>query len=104
MKTTIIRIAFLLIVLGFYGCFNPYKDKTRYPKSVDYSVVSRSPFFNKKNTTLTIDTINNLLIVRLTLNAMRDLPYPINTKDKDTLTETAFNFDFYCNGSINSRG
>lgn len=99
MKTAI-RIFLLLLTLGFYGCFNPYKEKIRTPKSVDYSVVSRSPLFNKKNTSLTIDTLNNSLIVKLTLNGMKDLPYPIDKKDKDTLNETAFNFDFYFNGKI----
>lgn len=97
---TIIRISFLLIILAADGCVNPYKDKARYPKSVDYTVVSRSPYFNKKSTTLTIDTLNNSLIVSLTLNAMEDLPYPIDKKDKDTLSETALHFDFYCNGKI----
>lgn len=99
MKTDI-RILFLLLFLGLYSCFNPYKHKERLPQSVDYTVVSRSPFFNKKNTKLTIDTLNNLLIIKLSTNSMNDLPYPIDKKDKDTLSETALHFDFYCNGKL----
>lgn len=49
---------------------------------------------------LKIDTLNNLLIVILNLNPMGDFPFPIDNKDKDTLHQTAFNFDFYLNGEI----
>lgn len=97
---TVFWIFLLLITIGLTGCFSPFKKKPDLPKSVDYTLVSRSPFFNKKNTALTIDTLNNTMIVKLTLNAMKDLPFPINKKDKDTLTQTAFNFDFYYDNKL----
>ena len=96
----IIRLIIFIFAFLIYGCLNPLKKKPQLPQSVDYTVVSRTPDFNKKNTSLTIDTINNLMIVRLIVNPAKKLPYPINTKDKDTLDQTAFNFDFYQNGKI----
>lgn len=99
MKFTL-RFFILICVFSLSACFSQFKEKPKFPKAVDYTVVSRTPLFNKKNTSLTIDTLNNLLIIKLTLNAMRDLPFPIDKKDKDTLNQTAFNFDFYNNGKI----
>jgi hypothetical protein len=96
----IFRFIILICILSASACFSPFKEKPNLPKSVDYTVVSRTPMFNKKNTTLTIDTLNNLLIIKLVLNPMMDIPYPIDKKDKDTLNQTAFNFDFYSNGKI----
>lgn len=96
------RIWFILLscIFSASACFSPNKKRPRPPKAVDYTVVSRTPFFNKKNTTLTIDTLNNSLLIKLDLNPMRDLPFPIDKKDKDTLSQTAFNFEFYSNGKI----
>lgn len=90
----------LTCIVSISSCFSPFKEKPRLPKGVDYTVVSRTPLFNKKNTTLTIDTLNNLLIIKLILNPTRDFPFPIDLKDKDTLSQTAFNFDFYSNGKL----
>jgi len=91
---------FLIYIFTASACFSPFRKKPKLPKSVNYTVVSRTPLFNKKNTTLTIDTLNNLLLIKLTLNQMSDIPFPIDKKDKDTLNQTAFNFDFYTNGKI----
>ncbi len=96
----ILRIFSLIALISFSGCFNPLKEKERVPQSVDYTVVSRSPLFNKNNTSLTIDTLNNMLSIKLTLNAVNKLPLPVDKKDKDTLYNTAFNFDFYCNNQL----
>ena len=100
MMKFVTRFFILICVVSLSACFSPYKEKPKLPKAVDYTVISRTPLFNKKNTTLTIDSLNNFLIIKLTLNSMRDLPFPINLKDKDTLNQTAFNFDFYSNGKI----
>lgn len=100
MMKFILRIFILICIFSICACYSPNREKLKFPKAVDYTVVSRTPFFNKKNTSLTIDSLNNLLIIKLTLNAMRDLPFPIDMKDKDTLNQTAFNFDFYSNGKI----
>lgn len=90
----VIRFFILICLLSASACYSPFKKKKQVAEPVDYTVVSRSPLFNKKNTTLTIDTISNLLIVKLDLNLTKDFPFPINNKDKDTLNQTAFNFDF----------
>ncbi|CAN5463921.1 hypothetical protein BH10BAC1_BH10BAC1_20480 [soil metagenome] len=82
------------------SCLSPFKGKQPLPKSVDYTVVSRSPLFNKQNTTLSIDTCNNRMIIQLDLNKIKDFPFPINKTDKDTLFNTAFNFDFYFNNQL----
>ncbi|HLC83795.1 MAG TPA: hypothetical protein VJI69_08185 [Bacteroidia bacterium] len=100
MMKFIIRFYILICFFSICACYSPNREKLKFPKAVDYTVVSRTPLFNKKNTSLTIDSLNNLLIIKLTLNPMRDLPFPIDMKDKDTLTQTAFNFDFYSNDKI----
>ena len=99
--STFTRIFFFIITLTIVSCWQkPPVDMLRLPESVNYTVVSRSPLFNKKNTTLSIDTCNNRMIITLDLNQIKDFPFPINGKDKDTLFNTAFNFDFYYNNKL----
>lgn len=92
-----IRISFWLLFLSLFGCVSPFKEKPKLPQPVNYSVVSKSAWFNKKNTTLSIDTLNNVVIIKLNIHPTQALPYPVDSKDHDTLIYTAFNFDFQQN-------
>lgn len=58
-------------------------------------------FFILKSLSFSLDSLNNSLLIRLTINELKkDFPFPVNTEYKDTLTKTAFNFDFYNNGRL----
>lgn len=75
--------------------------KETIPKPVNYSVIKKSAVFNRKNMSFSLDSLNNSLLIRLTINELKkDFPFPVNTEYKDTLTNTAFNFDFYNNGRL----
>lgn len=89
-----LRFLFLVTII-FSGCLLPSskKKKEELPQNLPYTVVSRSPHFNKKNITFKLDTVNHFLNVRLNLEKMKDLPFPV--VEKDTLRATAFHFDFY---------
>ena len=100
MKKTV-QLLFLLIIVTLAGCYIPsHKEKTDEPQGLDYTIVSRTPHCNKKYFKVTIDSSIHFLNIRLNLKAMKDLPFPIFEKEKDTLCLTAFNFDFYCNNKI----
>ncbi|MDO9187759.1 MAG: hypothetical protein Q7W13_17255 [Bacteroidia bacterium] len=70
------------------------------PKPVNYSVLQKSAFFNEKNISFSIDSLNNVLYVNLTVNDLKNFPFPVDRKSKDTLFKTAFNFVFYCDNKI----
>lgn len=87
------------ICLLFCACVHPFVDEQQ-PKPVDYSVVSKSIFFNTNNITFSIDTAHSTLFVKFKLSSLKNFPFPIVTKYKDTLTRTAFNFEFYSNNKV----
>ena len=44
--------------------------------------------------------MNNMLLINMEIDALKNCPFPINQQYKDTLANTFFHFDFYCNGKI----
>ncbi|MCE9538228.1 MAG: hypothetical protein K8R85_03300 [Bacteroidetes bacterium] len=70
------------------------------PQPVNYTVLKKSSFFNEKNISFSIDSLNNVLYVRLTVNGLKIFPFPVDKKSKDTLFKTAFNFVFYSDSKI----
>ena len=99
MKTKKSVLFSLVVIAGFYGCLPETIVKQAVPKPIKYTVLEKSAVFNRKNIAFSMDSLNNKLFIRLTLNGLpKNFPFPVNTKFHDTLTSTAFNFDFYSNG------
>ena len=65
------------------------------PVPIGFKTITKSSFFKDEYITLTVDSLDNTLYFSLSIKANNNIPYPINTTYKDTLTRTAFNFDFY---------
>lgn len=87
-------------IIHLSSCVNRGYNEMDIPKPVNYSVIKKSAFFNEKNTSFSIDSLNNTLRIKLIINELRNFPFPISQKYKDTLFKTAFNFDLYCKGKI----
>ncbi len=99
MKTKSRILFFLIGICSVWGCIRETSVKVAIPKPVNYTVTEKSAFFHRKNMSFSIDSLNNKLFIHLTINELQKaFPFPVNTKYKDTLTKTAFNFDFYHNG------
>jgi hypothetical protein len=97
MKSKSHILFFILTICCVCGCVR----EVLVPKPVSYTVIEKSTAFNNKNVSFSIDSLNNRLFLRLTINQLsKEFPFPVNTKYKDTLTKTAFNFDFYSNGKL----
>lgn len=97
-KLKILFSFFCLVYLN--SCeYNRYNEAA-IPKPVNYSVLQKSAFFNEKNISFSIDSLNNSLYIKLTIKALKDFPFPVNKQSKDTLFKTAFNFVFYCDNRI----
>jgi len=67
------------------------------PKPVNYTIVSKSEVLNPKNIVFTIDSLNNILKFSLSINPLT-IAFPIHAPFNDTLSKTAFYFEFYNNG------
>lgn len=91
---------FLIITFSFFSCVNSHREEKVEPKPVSYSVLNRSSYFNKNNITFTIDSLNNTLLVKLTIKELKNFPFPIHPQFHDTLFKTAFTFDLYSNNKI----
>ena len=86
-----IKLKFLLFLSGMIylnGCVNLNPTVENIPKPINYSVLQKSAYFNRKNISFTIDSLNNVLYINLTTNALKDFPFPINKKYNDTLFKT----------------
>lgn len=70
------------------------------PIPIGFKTLTKSSFFKDDYITLTVDSLDNTLYFSLSIKANNNIPYPINTTYKDTLTRTAFNFDFYYNNQL----
>lgn len=90
----------MIFTFSFFSCLNLHPEKKTEPKPVSYSVLNRSNYFNKNNISFSIDSLNNMLFVKLNIKELRNFPFPINSDYQDTLFKTAFTFDFYCNNKI----
>lgn len=99
---SVIRFALVITTLIIiHSCSrNNDRDKPHLPQPVAYTVIQKSAFFNKKNMSFSIDSLNNTLFIHLTINQIKDLPFPVNSTHNDTLTNTAFHFDLYSNGKL----
>lgn len=98
MKNYVLYILFISVSFG--ACVPERSEKKITLQSVKYSVVEKTTAFTPENTTLTIDSMNNTLYVHFSIHRLKkDFPFPINRELNDTLTHTAFNFQFYCNGN-----
>lgn len=67
-------------------------------KPLAYTSKDRSPLFHEKNIGFQLDTGANTLQVTLELHLQNNFPFPINQPYKDTLRNTAFEFEFLENG------
>lgn len=99
MNTKSYILLFLLCICSVLSCIREKPVEIKVPKPVSYTVIEKSTVFHRKNMSFTLDSINNSLIIRLTINELpKTFPFPVNSQFQDTLTKTAFNFEFYSNG------
>jgi hypothetical protein len=98
-KSNLKFILFVFCADVLVSCSNDYYKKPA-PKPVDYTVIQKSPLFNKKNISFSLDSLNNELFIKLTIKELKDFPFPINKQYNDTLTKTAFTFNMYFNNKI----
>ncbi len=100
MKDQLKFLFFLFCAIYLGGCINREHNKENMPKPISYSVLQKSVYFNRKNISFSIDSLSNTLFVKLTINGLKDFPFPINQQYNDTLFKTAFVFTFYCDNKI----
>ncbi len=100
MKTIIKFIFFSFVTIYLSSCVNRGNNDDIIPKSLNYSVIQKSAFFNKNNISFSIDSLKKTLYIKLTINGLKDFPFPINKEYNDTLFKTVFDFNFYCDGKI----
>jgi hypothetical protein len=95
-----IKFLFFLFCLAcLWGCGVGGMRPKEVLKPVSYSVVERSAVFHRKNMAFSLDSLGNNLLIHLTINELgKNFPFPVNKEYNDTLTKTAFNFDFFCGG------
>ena len=93
-------ITLLLLLFSLSSCIRErnYDVKTATP--VPYTQASKTAAFTSAFTSLTLDSINNVLLINLTIKNTNKIQFPVNRQYNDTLTHTAFNFDFIHNGNI----
>ena len=91
----------VLIFICLYSCSSELpQHKHEQPKPVAYTVLQKSPLFNKNNISFSLDSIDNDLYITLSIKKLKNFPFPVNTQYKDTLYKTAFTFTVYCNNKI----
>lgn len=100
MKNKLNFLIFFFSAFYLFGCINKEYGNKSVPKPINYSVLQKSTFFNRKNISFSLDSLNNNLLVLLKINELKNFPFPINQQYKDTLFKTAFVFDFYYNNKI----
>lgn len=89
----------LSVITSLSACVPERTEKKVTLQPVTYSVVEKTAAFTPENTALTIDSMNNTLYVHFGIHRLKkNFPFPINRELNDTLTHTAFCFQFYCNG------
>lgn len=93
-------IFFILCLILILSCNSEYHENRERMIPIAYSTSFKSPFFNDKYTSISLDSIGNTLYVSLNISASKNIPYPVNSEFKDTLTRTAFNFEFYSDGQL----
>ncbi|MDQ3046806.1 MAG: hypothetical protein M3R27_04595 [Bacteroidota bacterium] len=93
----IFSIVVVSTALLFSGCLSSGTAKRKGLEPVPYAVKERSNLFNEKNIAFSIDSLDKQLYIKLTIKSLKNFPFPVNTKYKDTLCKTAFRFDFYNN-------
>lgn len=89
----------LCMFILFIRCTNSFPPIDKL-KSVTFTVIEQSVFFNKKTTELLIDSLDKNLYIQLNFRDCSGLPFPINSEYHDTLTKTAFHLDFYSNNKL----
>ncbi len=97
-KLKIIFCFFCAIYLN--SCEYHRYNEVGLPKPVNYSVLQKSVFFNEKNISFSIDSLNNSLYIKLAINGLKNFPFPVDKMSKDTLFNTAFDFVFYSDNKI----
>ncbi|MES2138450.1 MAG: hypothetical protein V4511_01995 [Bacteroidota bacterium] len=100
MKTKLKILFCFFCAVYLNSCEYHRYDEVASPKPVNYSVVQKSVFFNEKNISLSIDSFSNALYVKLTVNGLKNFPFPVDKKSKDTLFKTAFDLVFYSDNKI----
>ncbi|MBN8695476.1 MAG: hypothetical protein J0L87_03005 [Bacteroidetes bacterium] len=98
MKLHSVALLFSIILLSSCIRERNYDIKTATP--VPYAQISKTAAFNDQFASLTLDSINNVLLINLIIKNADKIPFPINDEYKDTLTHTAFNLEFLYNGQI----
>ncbi len=93
----ILTIIIICTVLFLSACLNSGTVKRKFLEPVPYAVKEKSSFFTEKNISFSIDSMDHQLYIKLTIKSLKNFPFPVNTKYKDTLCKTAFRFDFYNN-------
>src|SRR6476620_9769125 len=86
----------LCILLCSCGSGNSNKDSAAQP--IPFKIISQSALCKTQDFILTLDSADHTLRLKLHINRPKNFPFPINKKYKDTLSKTAFHFDFYFNG------
>ena len=101
MKFRSIIIFPIIFILFICSCNTSTSfDRTPLPQPIKYTVTQKSFFLNEKNVAFSINSMNNMLLINMEIDALKNCPFPINQQYKDTLANTFFHFDFYCNGKI----
>ena len=100
MKTKLKILFILSFAIYLNSCLNRTYKEENIPKPIKYSVLQKSAYFNRKNISFSIDSVGYNLFIKLTINGLKDIPFPINQQYNDTLFKTAFTFDFYCDNKI----
>ncbi|MCK6649499.1 MAG: hypothetical protein L6Q66_07575 [Bacteroidia bacterium] len=98
MKLHATTLLFSIVLLSSCIRERNYDIKTATP--VPYTQISKTPAFTDQFASLTLDSINNVLLINLTIKNADKIPFPTNQQYNDTLTHTAFNFEFLYNGHI----
>lgn len=90
-----ITFSLLTLFICCLYCCRSDRKKQNEPQPIDFIVLKRSPLFNDKNIALTLDSVDNMIFIKLDIKGNRKFPFPLEPKNHDTLFKTVFNFNFY---------
>jgi len=88
-----------VLVPALTGCFGEPENKKERYSPVVFLVKEKSTLFSS-GITLTIDSTDRTLQLSLNFVSPKNIPFPIDKNYKDTLSATAFKFEFYNNGKL----
>ncbi|MCW3104924.1 MAG: hypothetical protein JWO09_3364 [Bacteroidetes bacterium] len=90
---------FIGIALLLCSCFRS-QPAAESPQALSFKTESKSPLTDERCFTLTLDSADHTLFLKLNINLPKDFAFPVNKKYGDKLTKTAFDFSFYFNGKM----